>query len=274
MRGSLGEKIGEGAFADVHAWAPGQVLKLFKPGVRRRTCAFEAWITRAVFLAGGPAQEVFDEVVTLEGRFGFALRRLEGPTLLQLLKVGAITPQEAGLILATFALSVHETPPPAELPTLRIYLEEYLRLPDHQIAEHIAAGALALMDRLPQDRRLSHCDLHPDNVIMTREGPRLIDWTGARRGGAPYDLACCHLLLTELVPDGLGDREQQRAVNAAVQSEYARLARLSPTAVAAAMEAHLPVVRLFVLLASPLSAATRERLLRRLEADLRAEGCL
>ena len=36
MRGSLGEKIGEGAFAEVHAWAPGQVVKLFKPGVPRR----------------------------------------------------------------------------------------------------------------------------------------------------------------------------------------------------------------------------------------------
>jgi hypothetical protein len=32
MQGSLGEKIGEGAYADVHAWAPGQVLKLFKSG--------------------------------------------------------------------------------------------------------------------------------------------------------------------------------------------------------------------------------------------------
>jgi Ser/Thr protein kinase RdoA (MazF antagonist) len=270
----LGEKIGEGAYADVHAWAPGQVLKLFKPGVRRRTCAFEAWITRAVFAAGGPAQEVFGEVVTLEGRFGFALRRLEGPTLLQLLQAGAIAPEAAGVILATFGLAIHETPPPAELPTLRIYLEEYLRLPDHQIAEHIAAGARALIDRLPQDQRLCHCDLHPGNVIMTREGPRLIDWTGARRGGAAYDLACCHLLLTDLVPDGLGDREQQRALNAAVRSGYARLAGLSPTAITAAVEAHLPVVRLFVLLASPLSAPTRERLSRRLEADLRAEGCL
>ena len=28
MQGSLGEKIGEGVFADVHAWAPGQVVKL------------------------------------------------------------------------------------------------------------------------------------------------------------------------------------------------------------------------------------------------------
>ena len=37
MQGSLGEKIGEGAYADVHAWAPGQVLKLFKAGFRGGT---------------------------------------------------------------------------------------------------------------------------------------------------------------------------------------------------------------------------------------------
>src|SRR5262245_44036469 len=30
MQGSPGKKIGEGAFSDVHSWAPGQVVKLFK----------------------------------------------------------------------------------------------------------------------------------------------------------------------------------------------------------------------------------------------------
>jgi len=33
MQGSLGEKIFEGVFADVHAWAPGQVVKLSKPRI-------------------------------------------------------------------------------------------------------------------------------------------------------------------------------------------------------------------------------------------------
>ena len=83
MRGSLGVKIGEGAFADVHAWAPGQVVKLFKAGVPRRVPWHEARMIRAVFApAAGPAPEVFDEV-TLEERFGIVLRRLDGPTLLQ-----------------------------------------------------------------------------------------------------------------------------------------------------------------------------------------------
>jgi hypothetical protein len=59
MQGSPREKVGEGAYADVHAWAPGQVVKLFKASVPRRP----SWrMTRAVFAAGGPAPEVFDEV--------------------------------------------------------------------------------------------------------------------------------------------------------------------------------------------------------------------
>jgi len=88
MQGSLGEKIGEGAFSDVHAWAPGQVVKLFKAGFPRRHAWWEARMIRAVFAAGLPAPEVLDEV-TLEGRFGVVLSRLDGPTLLQLSRTGA-----------------------------------------------------------------------------------------------------------------------------------------------------------------------------------------
>ena len=47
MRGSLGEKIGEGGSADIHAWAPGQVVKLFKPARgRQRLSRHEAQMTR------------------------------------------------------------------------------------------------------------------------------------------------------------------------------------------------------------------------------------
>ena len=118
MRGSLGEKIGEGAFADIHAWAPGQVVKLFKAGVPRRAGGHEARMTRAVFAAGAPAPEVFDEV-TLEGRFGIVLPRLDGPTLLQLSRTGAMTLEQAGAILAALYISVHKTPPPPDVLSLR-----------------------------------------------------------------------------------------------------------------------------------------------------------
>jgi hypothetical protein len=80
MHGSLGEKIGGGVFADVHAWAPGQVVKLSKSGIPNWVLQHEARMTRAVFAAGGPAPEVLGEV-TLDGRFGIVLPRFDGPTL-------------------------------------------------------------------------------------------------------------------------------------------------------------------------------------------------
>ena len=106
MRGSLGEKIGEGVSADIHAWASGQVVKLFKAGVPQRIGRWEARMTRAVFAAGGPAPEVLD-VVTVEGRFGIVLDRLDGPF------------EQAGAILASLCLSVHKTPPPPDVALLR-----------------------------------------------------------------------------------------------------------------------------------------------------------
>ena len=166
MQGSLGEKIGEGTFADVHAWAPGQVVKLFKAGRSRRVAWWEARMTRAAFAAGAPAPEVLGEV-TLEGRFGIVLSRFDGPTLLQLSRTGAMTSEQVGSILATLAISVHKTPPPAGVLSLRDWMDGTLRLSGGTLPKHIATGILPLIERLSPGDGLCHGDLHPANVIMT-----------------------------------------------------------------------------------------------------------
>jgi hypothetical protein len=66
------------------------------------------------------------------------------------------------------------------------------------------------------------------------------------------------------------DPERPRAVNAAVQSEYARLAGISPAALTAAMEPYLPIIRVRALLGPAGSPALRERLIQRDEAALRS----
>ena len=272
MQGYLGEKIGDGAFADVHAWAPGQVVKLFKAGIPRRVSWWEARMTRAVFAAGGPAPEVLGEV-SLEGRFGIVLPRLDGPTLRHLLRTGALTSGQVGVVLATLALSVHKTSPPAGVFSLRDNMEGELRLSGGMLPEPIAAGILTLIDRLSPGNGLCHADLHSGNVIMTAEGPRIIDWTGTVRAPAAFDLACCHFLLTELAPELVDDPERPRAVGAAVQTEYARLAGMSPAALTATMEPYLPVVRVRVVLGGA-APALRERLIQRVEAALRSEDLI
>ena len=270
MQGSLGEKIGEGAWSDVHAWAPGQVVKLFKSGFVRRHSWWEARMTRAVFAAGAPAPEVFDEV-TLEGRFGVVLQRLDGPTLLQLSRSGAMTPEQTGAILATLAIAVHRTTPPPDVLSLHDTEAGSSRFSGGMLPKHIATGILTLIERLAPGDGLCHGDLHPGNVIITADGPRLIDWGGATRAPAGLDLACCHVILCELAPEGVADPERPRAVNAAVLSEYARLAGMSAAALTAAMEPYLSIIRVRALLGPVGSPTLRERLIQRVEATLRSE---
>jgi Ser/Thr protein kinase RdoA (MazF antagonist) len=269
MQGFLGEKIGEGASADIHVWTPGQVVKLFKVGASPRFGRHEARMTRAAFAAGAP--EVFAEV-NLEGRFGIVLQRLDGPTLLQLLQTRAVTSEQVGAILATLYTSVHKTPPPPDVLSLRGWIDAVSQSSRDILPEHIATGVLSLIDRLPPEDGLCHADLHPGNVIMTADGPRIIDWACALRASAVFDIARVHVSLSELVPAD-ADPEPPRAINAAVQSEYARLAGMSPAALTEAMEPYLPILCAFVLLQRrPATPAQREQLIQRVEATLRSEN--
>jgi Ser/Thr protein kinase RdoA (MazF antagonist) len=269
MQGPLGKKLGEGVFADVHAWAPGQVVKLYKAGVPRRNGVYEARMTRAVFAAGLPAPEVFGEV-TLEERFGIVLGRFDGPTLLQHYKSGAVTFEQAGAILASLAMSVHKTPPPPEAPSLRDYVHGSLRHDGDTLPNDIATRILARIDRLCPTEGLCHGDVHPDNVIMTAEGPRLVDWISAVRAPAAFDLAYIHVSLTELAPEIADNPERPRAVNRAAQSEYARLAGASVAALSAEMKPYLPIARVLIVRGNALPAL-RERLIQRIDAELQDE---
>ena len=269
MQGSLGEKIGEGAHSEAYTWAPGQVVKLLKPGVPRGMAWFEVRMIRAVFAAGVPVPEVFGEV-TLDGRFGIVLQRLDGPTLLQLTRTGAVTFEQAGAIVAALAVSIHKTPPPPEVPSMRECMEVRLDHDDGKLPKHIASEILALIDRLPPGDGLCHTDLSPGNVIMTSEGPKLVDWAGAMCGPAVLEQGFLHVVLSELGPEIADNPERPRATNAAAQFEYARLTGISPAELTAAIEPYLPIVRTFIVLGDVVPSL-RERLIQRIEAGLRSE---
>ena len=248
--------------------ARGQVVKLFKAGAPEWFGRHEARMTRAAFAAGAP--EVIDDVI-VGGRFGIVLRRLDGPTLQQLLQTGAMTLEQAGAILASLYVSVHKTAA-ADVPSLRRWIDFASQASRDILPQHIATGVLTLIDRLPPEDGLCHADLHPGNVIMTADGPRIIDWACALRASGVFDIARVHVSLSELVPDG-ADPERPRVINATVQSEYARQSGLPPAALTEAMQPYLPILRAFVLLqrrrATP---AQRKQLIQRLEATLRLEG--
>ena len=154
---------------------------------------------------------------------------------------------------------------------MRECMEARLDHDDGKLPKHIATEILALIDRLPPGDGLCHTDLSLGNVIMTEDGPKLVDWAGAMRGPAALDLAFLHVVLSELAPEIADNPERPRATNAAVQTEYARLAGMSLAELTAAMEPYLPIVRSFLVFGDAVPSL-RKRLIQRIEAGLRPDN--
>jgi hypothetical protein len=142
-------------------------------------------------------------------------------TAWQVTRSGAVTFAQAGAILASLGLSVHRMSPPPEAFHLRGWMDTAFRLSGDIVPKHIASGILAL-----------------------------IDWTFTIRAPAALDHGFTHISLTEFALDVTDNPPRPLAVNAAAQSEYARLSGKPVAALRQAMETWLPIaiVRYFLLM--------------------------
>ncbi len=145
--------------------------------------------------------------------------------------------------------------------------------PGEMLPKHIATCILSRIERLPPGDGLCHYDLHPGNVIMTTDGPRIIDWDRrAVRAPAALDLARA---VTSAFPNSLL-KSPNKSGAAAMRSmspcspRMRGCAGMSPAALTAAMAPYLPIARVH-LLAGVAPARQGKRMIQRIEADLRSE---
>jgi uncharacterized protein (TIGR02172 family) len=179
--------VGRGYTADVYAWCPGRVLKLFHPGPDQERAEREFRATRAVHAAGLPAPAAH-EIVRVDGRWGLVLERIDGPSLLDYVRDRPCRLAWSVRVLAELHTSIHECPAPAGVPTHRERIALRIRDGPHGAAEKEAA--LRRLAELPDGSTICHGDFHPGNVLVTRRGPVVIDWGRASAGHPLGDVAC------------------------------------------------------------------------------------
>ncbi|WP_399884455.1 phosphotransferase [Streptomyces sp. BBFR51] len=207
-----GRLIGTGRTADVYEADAGWVLRRDREGFG--DAAAEAAVMEHVRAHGYPVPRVRPGGPG-GPRTDLVMERLSGPTMLRAWEDGALTPDEAGAVLARLLRQLHEVPA--------------FRSADPGV-------------------RVLHLDLHPDNVILTADGPRVIDWSNAEEGDPGLDWGTSAVILAQvaagdgamagpaavmlaalladpsaLTPDGLAQALRRRAANPTMSRDEVEL---------------------------------------------------
>lgn len=148
--------IAAGRASEIFDLGDGRVLRRFRAGGDPER---EALVMGHARRHGYPAPRVLEVTPN-----ALVLERVVGPTMLEELRQRPWTLRRHASLLARLHERLHEIAAPATLQ---------------------AAGT---------GDRLLHLDLHPDNVILSADGPFVIDWTNARRGDPTLDVALTWLI--------------------------------------------------------------------------------
>jgi aminoglycoside phosphotransferase (APT) family kinase protein len=183
----LGDVVARGSRSLVHAYGRGVVVKVPKPATPSSWIRAEAQYVEAVRAVGAPAPALLG-VEQIFGRPASVWERVEGPSLWQEVVERPHRSADLGIHLAEIQLALFELVPPVTLSNQRDRLISKIRWSAANVDASLA-GALDLMPARTETPRLCHGDLHPSNVIVSREGPVLVDWFDASRGDRVADVA-------------------------------------------------------------------------------------
>ncbi len=206
--------LAAGRTAEVYAWGEDQVLKLYRPGFAPSEVEQEAWIGAAVAAAGVHVPAV-GEVLTVTGRCGIVFGRVDGIPMLQQLLQRPWTYASLAQCLGHLHAHMHLVACP-QLPSRHSYLQRSI---EHaaELSPALRQAVLARLSLLADGDSICHGDYHPDNVLMARSGPVVIDWMTAGHGNPDADVARTVLLLR------MGEPPAARAVQRSLLAFARRL---------------------------------------------------
>ena len=190
---SPGPLIAQGRTAEVFAWQPGQILKLFYEWCPPQWVQQEAETSRMIAALALPTPRPLD-TVTIGPRSGIIYERVTGPSMLRLSNSKPWLLFRLARQLAELHTLIHRQSG-AGLPSLSASLDASIRQAA-TLPPDLKSAVLRLLAELPDDDVLCHCDFHPDQVIVTAEGPVVLDWMTAHRGNPLADVSRTAVLFT------------------------------------------------------------------------------
>lgn len=184
------ELIGRGRQAEVYACGEKECIKLFYETCPSWDIEHEAEVMQKVSDFGIPTARFLGRLEK-DGRQGLRMERLSGSSMLSCILSDPQRLDEYGELLGRMQRDYH-----------RLSGEGLGRLSDNLryginrtslLSEEEKAELIRRLDLIPDGSRLVHMDYHPDNVIITSDGAKIIDWACAACGDPLADAARTYL---------------------------------------------------------------------------------
>src|SRR5271157_2288140 len=214
-RGAL---LAKGRTAEVYFWGDTQVLKLFYDWCPRNWIQRETDVAQTISQTDIPAPKCFG-TVTVDNRTGIVFQKVQGPSLLSLMTSNPVRISSYARLMADLHIQMHKNDARTLLP-LRSWLTRCIQEAE-ALPSDLRDFARSILQELPDGKALCHFDFHPGQIIMSKEGPIVLDWMTAFQGDPLADVARTSILLTMSRTDhlkwltrvmvGVGRRQMHRA---------------------------------------------------------------
>jgi aminoglycoside phosphotransferase (APT) family kinase protein len=184
--------IGEGNTAQVIVLNEHTVAKQFHEHVSDSAIEQEYIKSKTVMDCGISVPAVFKREL-INGRNALLYEKINGSPLTKKMADQPWNTRRLIYQMAELQVSVHNKEMP-NLPLQNEVLQQKIEKAEELTSEEKKIITNHLLD-LPEEHSLCHGDFHPDNILLTKSGPVIIDWADATQGNRLADLARTLIIL-------------------------------------------------------------------------------
>ncbi|WP_226530623.1 aminoglycoside phosphotransferase family protein [Metabacillus niabensis] len=222
----IGQLLGVGNTASVYEWGKSEVIKIFhdfKSAMYEVTK--EAQNAKIINKLNVRAPR-FSKIMEYEGKTCLIYEKVEGPTMLNYIEPTRFSVSYNAKLLAQIHFEIHQVKIDVNS-NLKTELSKSITNTE-VITESERKIVLRILETLPEGKVLCHYDFHPGNIILSPNGPIIIDWLNTLVGHQLADVTRTYMMINSNAlppnaPSWLTERKYRDLFGKEYLDEYSNL---------------------------------------------------
>jgi hypothetical protein len=189
----IGQLLGVGNTASVYDWGKSEVIKIFHDQMGAIHEATKEAQNAEIINKLNLRAPRFSGIMEYEGRTCLIYEKVEGPTMLTYIEPTKLFVSYYAKLMVQIHFELHQVEIDVNS-NLKTEMSKSI-INTGVITEPEKASVLEILGTLPEGKVLCHYDFHPGNIILSPNGPVIIDWLNALVGHQLADVTRTFMLI-------------------------------------------------------------------------------